>query len=414
MPDDVPDQAPVADRPSRGWLIRTLVTALFGMTAIQAMRPMVSYRALELGASAFELGIVAASYALLSFLFAAPLGSWIDRLGEARFLIGGTATTTLIAVVLSQADSLPAVIGAQALLGLGQVTALVALQTLVANGGPRAGRDARFGAFTVAASTTQIIGPMSAGFLYDTAGLSSGRVFLLAGIPAIAAVGMAVSLLVRPAPRSTGRGVGARSPSERFFTTVGTVMRRPSIPHAMLVSVAVLTSIDLLIAYLPAYGEANGIPASTIGVMLGARAAAGMASRVLMLPMLRRSTRRRLLAQSTLLPCVALLLLPLTDVTIVLIGLLAVAGFGLGLGQPLSMAWIADQVPRSIRGTALGIRITGNRLGQFVVPVAVGAVAGATSIAAIFVISGVTLGVSALVMSRAPDGGGTPGEAAAG
>lgn len=405
MPEEVHDATPTADRPSRGWFVRTLVTALFGMTAIQIMRPMVSYRALELDASAFELGIVAASYALLSFLFAAPLGSWIDRFGEARFLIGGTITTSVIAVALSLADSLPAVIVAQALLGLGQVTALVALQTLVANGGPRDGRDARFGAFTVAASITQIIGPMSAGFLYDTAGLSSNRVFLSAGVPAVCAAMMAVSLLVRPAPRSAGRGGGRQVAAERFFRTVGTVMRRPSIPHAMLVSVTVLTSIDLLIAYLPAYGEANGIPASTIGVMLGARAAAGMASRVLMLPMLRRSTRRRLLAQSTMLPCVALLLLPLTDVTVVLIGLLAVAGFGLGLGQPLSMSWIADQVPRAIRGTALGIRITGNRLGQFLVPVAVGAVAGATSIAAIFVISGATLGLSALVMSRAPEGG---------
>jgi MFS family permease len=396
-----------------GWLVRTLLLALCTMVPVQALRPLVSYRALELGASAVDLGIVAGSFALLSFLFAAPLGRWVDRLGEPRFLLGGTSLISATAVALSFANSLPALVVAQALLGLGQVATLVGLQTLVANGAGRAGRDGRFGAFTVVGSLAQMIGPTVSGFLYGSTDLQLSAIFLLGGVINLLAIGLAVTLLLRPPATHINRADEERAPQEPFFRAVGSVMRQPAVPHAMLASVTVLTSIDLLIAYLPAYGEANGIPAGTIGLMLGVRAAGGLFSRVLMLQLLRLASRRRLLVQNMLLTTVAMLLLPLTTSPPILIGLLAVAGFGLGLGQPLSMAWIADQVPREIRGTALGVRITGNRVGQLVVPLVVGVIAGAAGIGAIFVASGTMLGLSSMWVARAPTSGPTRGQAPA-
>jgi MFS family permease len=250
-------------------------------------------------------------------------------------------------------------------------------------------------------SLTQIVGPVTAGFLYDTAGLASTQVFALSAVLAVVAIAVGTTLLLRPPHRSDGRGTG-QQPRAPFLQAVGGVMRQPAVPHAMLASVAVLTTIDLLIAYLPAYGEANGIPAATVGLMLGARAAGSVLSRALMLPMLRRWSRRQLLVLATAVPCGTVAVLPTTTYPLLLVGLLSIAGFGLGLGQPLSMSWIADAVPREVRGTALGVRITGNRLGQFLVPLGVGAVAGATGVAAIFVVAALTLGASSLVVARAP------------
>ena len=178
----------------------------------------------------------------------------------------------------------------------------------------------------------------------------------------------------------------------------------------MLASLTVLTSIDLLIAYLPAWGQANGIEPSTIGLMLGVRAAAGLASRVLMLRMLKAMTRRRLLVRSMLLPTLALLLLPLSTDPILLLVLLAISGFGLGLGQPLSLAWVSDQVAPEVRGTAIGVRITGNRLAQLFVPMAAGLVAGAAGLGAIFVLTGTLIGISSIGVSRAPSGSAAGGE----
>jgi hypothetical protein len=61
-------------------------------------------------------------------------------------------------------------------------------------------------------------------------------------------------------------------------------------------------------------------------------------------------------------------------------------------------------VAPEVRGTALGVRITGNRLAQLFVPMAAGLVAGAAGLGAIFVLTGALIGVSSVGVSRAPFG----------
>ena len=60
------------------------------------------------------------------------------------------------------------------------------------------------------------------------------------------------------------------------------------------------------------------------------------------------------------------------------------AGFFLGIGQPLTMSLIVQAVPDDARGTALAIRLFGNRVGQVATPAVAGLVAGAAGIAAAF------------------------------
>lgn len=385
-----------------GWQTRALTVALLSMTGNQAARPMVTYRALELGAGAAELGVVAASFALLSTVLATPLGRWIDRLGEPLFLVLGTGVLTGSAVLLSLSGNLAGLVAAQALLGLGQVASLIGLQTLMANAGDPRKRDGRFGVLTVVASLAQMIGPTVTGNAYG-AGVALDRIFLWTAVPLFVGVAVSASLMSHP-PERRARAASATAPQEPLLRSVRTVMAQPGVPHAMLASLTVLASIDLLIAYLPAWGEANGIAPGTIGTLLGVRAAAGLASRVLMLRMLRVMTRRVLLTGSMLLPAITLAALPLSPDVTVLMLLLAVAGFGLGLGQPLSLAMVADEVAPSMRGTAMGVRITGNRFAQFVVPMAAGLLAGATGLGAIFVASGGLLGLSTVAVMRAPSG----------
>ena len=54
------------------WLPALLGIALLVATAVYGTRPLVSYRALELGAGTFELGLIVAAYAGLSVLAALP------------------------------------------------------------------------------------------------------------------------------------------------------------------------------------------------------------------------------------------------------------------------------------------------------------------------------------------------------
>src|SRR5262249_52143532 len=139
---------------------------------------------------------------------------------------------------------------------------------------------------------------------------------------------------------------------------VGTVLAQPNAPHAMFASIAVLTSNDLLVAYLPAYGQAHGLSASTVGLLLSAGAGASMLSRLFLQLMTRIIGRGRLLVISTALPAVALALLPLVVSVPLVFTIMVAAGFGLGMGQPLSLSWIAQTAPPDMRGTAVGVRLS--------------------------------------------------------
>ena len=79
---------------------------------------------------------------------------------------------------------------------------------------------------------------------------------------------------------------------------------------------------------------------------------------------------------------------------------LVVAGFFLGIGQPLTMSLIVQAVPDDARGTALAIRLFGNRFGQVATPAVAGLLAGAAGIAAAFWLLGGLLAVAAATVAR--------------
>ena len=63
----------------------------------------------------------------------------------------------------------------------------------------------------------------------------------------------------------------------------------------MLISLSVLSATDILTAYLPVVGEHRGIAPSVIGVLLSLRAAATIACRLVLSPLLRLLGRALLL-----------------------------------------------------------------------------------------------------------------------
>jgi MFS family permease len=380
-----------------------LLISVLNVSAINAIRPMVSYRALQLGAGTFEIGVVASSYALLSLLTAVLVGRWVDRFGAGPFLLGGGALCAACAIGAIFIDSIAALAFGQALLGLAHIMNLVATQTTIANGTARAQRDERFGWYGVAASSGQLIGPAAAGFIAGmtargaaTSDFDPRPVFVFAAVLALAASLQGGYLWWRQP-----RGVrGAGSMASGHFSAAAEVLRRPNMPRAMLVSVAVILSVDLLVAYLPAFGEANLLPVELVGLLLALRAGGSMISRLFMGRLINALGRVKVLMWSMLLAGACLAALPFITLPAVLMALMLVMGVGLGLGQPMTIAWVANNAPRHQRGTALAVRLTGNRLGQLVVPSAMGALAGAAGLNAIFWILAAALGAGATLVSR--------------
>lgn len=110
-----------------------------------------------------------------------------------------------------------------------------------------------------------------------------------------------------------------------------------------------------------------------------------------MTPVLRLVGRTALLSATCLLGgllCAAVALpVPVWGLAV----MLAVLGFCLGFGQPLSMTTVVQAAPAAARSTALALRLTGNRLGQVAAPAAAGLIAGVAGTAAPFVMLGALL-----------------------
>lgn len=380
------------------WFVGLLVVATLLQAATAVARPMASYRALEIGMDASSLGIVAAAFAVAPVLLALSIGRRIDRHGEFPFLLGSTLTLGIAAAALVVVASPIALILCIGLLGLSQLIFVVADQTLVASRSVAGSYDRRFGNLSFVASLGQLIGP-AAGGLIAGAGSPEGtsQALLFGAVLAALAVPLIIRQWLRdPGPATPSSAVTPERPP------VLTILRMPGMAPAMLASMTVLATMDVLVVYLPALGEERGLSVATVGALLSVRAGASMVSRLFLGQLVDILGRERLMVGSLAVAAasvVALAVVPLPAMFVVM----AVAGVTLGVCQPMTMSWVAARATEGSRGTAMSLRLLGNRIGQVVIPLAAGSVAVAAGAGGVVAAAGLTVAVSAVVVaSRRP------------
>ncbi|MET9439532.1 MFS transporter [Streptomyces sp. NPDC006610] len=381
---------------NRGWLLRLVIAFGFAQGAVSMARPAVSYRALALGADERAIGVIAGVYALLPLFAAVPLGRRTDHGRCAPLLPAGVVLIAAGCALSGVAGSLWAMAVWSGVMGLGHLAFVIGAQSLVARQSAPHEQDRNFGHFTIGASLGQLVGPVAAGVL--TGGHDMARSSALALAVAGATAAVACSSLWRVEDRTA-----AKSPTPQGEQVpVRRILRARGVPGGILVSLSVLSATDVLTAYLPVVGERRGIEPAVVGALLSLRAAATIACRLALTPLLRLLGRTALLTASCLLGALLCAGLALPVPVWALAVLLAVLGFCLGVGQPLSMTTVVRAAPEDARSTALALRITGNRLGQVAAPAAAGLVAGAAGVAAPFVLLGALLLLSSGAALRSP------------
>ncbi|KUL41024.1 MFS transporter [Streptomyces regalis] len=381
---------------NRGWLLRLVIAFSFAQGAVSMARPAVSYRALALGADERAIGVIAGVYALLPLFAAVPLGRRTDHGRCAPLLPVGVVLISGGCALSGIANSLWAMAVWSGVMGLGHLCFVIGAQSLVARQSAPHEQDRNFGHFTIGASLGQLVGPIAAGALIGGRDMAGTSAFALL----VAGAGGAVALtsLWRIESRTTSKSrkeQGERVPVQR-------ILRARGVPAGIFISLAVLSATDILTAYLPVVGEHRGIAPSVIGVLLSLRAAATIACRLVLTPLLRLLGRTLLLTVTCLLAALLCAGIALPVPVWALALMLAVLGFCLGVGQPLSMTTVVQAAPDGARSTALALRLTGNRLGQVAAPASAGLVAGIAGVAAPFVMLGALLLLSAGTALRTP------------
>lgn len=380
-----------------------LAQAVLIHAAYGAARPMISYRALDLGAGNSELGLLAASFSIVPLLLAFSLGRRADLFGPARLVRIGALALALGAGLAIAVDSVAVLVLASALLGLAHLMGMIGQQAVVAGSTVDADRDRGFGSLTAAASVGQMVGPA----------VAMGVAGHLVAEREQTGVGLMVVTLLALSALPFGRGLGAvtvdpahSADPSRSPGALRALLRTHGMWQAMVVSGAVLAALDLLLAFLPAWAEERGISVATVGWLLALRAAVSVVTRLGVVWLIRTLTRRGTLVGSLVCGVVGLAGLPYAGVPGAA-GLMVLLGVGLGMAQPLTLTWVTARSTDRLRGAALGLRLTANRLAQTVLPPGIGAVAaGGTRM--VFLATAGVLGIATATALRAPLTGDDP------
>lgn len=364
------------------WATKLLFSSAITQGAIYVIRPMITYRALELEASASTIGYIAAVYAFFPVLLALTFGKMVGQFGEGRFVIIGTLFIGISATLLLAAHSLILLAIGAALSGLAHLACMVGGQTMVALKSSPNEYEEHFGRYTFSASLGQMVGPLLATLVAGSTGVipeSTSAAFVLAlGLSAVALV--PVMSWRNELPTVMGR-------KEEFgaLRAAGELLKKPGIFAAIFTSLAISSTADILVVFLPLYGNEHQFSALSIGIIISIRAATSMASRYFLGRLSLRFTARQLIRTSNLVSiamCVAMALAPNPWI---LGAVVFVAGFSLGVGQPLTMTLISQLTAPDERALAVSTRLTGNRLGQFAIPAMAGLVAASAGTSAVFI-----------------------------
>jgi MFS family permease len=363
------------------WIRRLLWSSAITQGVIYIVRPMITYRALELDASPAVIGYIAALYALLPVLMALTFGRWVGVIGEGRFIIFGTLGMILSCATLLLANSIAVLAVAAALAGLAHLACMVGGQTMVSLRSESNKYEENFGYYTFSASLGQMIGPILGAVVAGTSGAlpqSTSNAFL------IALVFSFIALIPVMGWRNHQPTVVAAKSDKGALKSAGSLLKNKRVFAAIYTSLAISSVGDILVVFLPLYGSEKSFSPLSIGIILALRAAASMLSRLSLGTLSGRFSTKNILIYSNLISIFACAAIAFAPNVWVLGFVVLIAGFSLGVGQPLTMSLVSQATKPEERALAVSTRLMGNRFGQFLLPAGAGLLAAGAGTSGVF------------------------------
>ena len=372
------------------WARPLLLSSTLTQATIYVLRPMITYRAIELDASTYEIGVVAALYALFPVLLALQFGRLVGKIGEGKFIIAGTISMALTAVALIFANSVFTLAIATAFAGVSHLACMVGGQSMVALRAPRENYDKYFGYYTFSASLGHLVGPLVAALVAGSDGTlpkSTSNAFLLGFVLCVVALMPVINW------RKEKPSVEAKSDEGTYAAAIA-LLKKPGILAAIYVSLAISSVADVLVVFLPLFGTENNFSPYAIGIILAIRAGTTMISRFFLGRLSAKFSTYQLLMVSTTVSVIACAGMAIAKTPLTLGAIVFIAGFSLGVGQPLTMSLVSQKTAANERALAVSARLMGNRFGQFIVPGAAGALAASAGASGVFIGLSVLLATS--------------------
>ncbi len=376
------------------WLLLVLLNSAFIQAGVYVVRPMITYRAVDLGADAVLVGLVGSAFAIAPLIFAIQMGKWVDRGRDGTALVVGSFLALVVTLGLILFESLLFLFIAMPLLGIGHLFAMTGGQTMIANRSPDPKYERNFGLLTFYASVGHAICPFVGGVLADRGGIEvevSSALWFAAVLFVLA--GLSVVALYKKSQRQESAQVVNAGAVRRVLSVKG---YKP----AIFVAASSTAVVDVMLIFLPLLGRELGLGSSQIGILLAIRGIASMGVRIVLGRINDRFGMKFILNAGALNTLLGSLSIAFITDFIWLAVAIAITGFAMGIGQPATMAWVSRISDPDHRGLAISIRLSSNRLGQVAVPVVAGAIA-VSGTGAVFFLLAALQAASIVVTNRA-------------
>ncbi|MCC6532815.1 MAG: MFS transporter [Burkholderiales bacterium] len=372
-------------------LYLVVALALLNHTSFKGSKVLISLYALDLGASQLLIGVLYAMYSVFPIVLAVYAGKLADRVGMRGPMLLGSAGLAAGLLIPFAFSGVAALFISATLIGMLYIFFIVAMQSLI--GFLPGERAKNYSVFSLGIAASNLVGPLAVGFAIDHHGHALTYLFI-AAVPAVAIAWLAAGARFLPGPRDRGSDHHGRA-------TLAMLRRNRSLRELLIAGGAIETGLELYTFYMPIHGNAIGLSASRIGMVMAAYAAALMAIRFLMPALVRRLGEIELLRLSMLLSAAVYCAFPFAGHIAWLLVLSFVLGLGLGCCSPLSLMIIHARAPAGRAGEALGVRQTVNKITEAGAPVAFGALGAVLGMMPLFwATSALLFGASVLVRTR--------------
>jgi MFS family permease len=350
----------------------------------------VSLLALELGASQLMIGVFASLYAVMPLMLGVYSGRLADTIGMRVPMLVGAALAAIAMLCGFASQTLAALIVIATLMGAAFVFFNVSIQNLAGAWGRPEQRARNFNILTIGYAVSTFVGPMTAGFSIDYAG--HARAFLIFALFTLLPIAVLTFY-----PRITRVPVHK---SEREKRRALDLLRDPPLRSVIVMSGLMVAGYELFGFYMPVFGHSVGLSASTIGVIMGTYATATFVTRFFLPLLLNRMRPQQVLFAFMLLAAGGFLLMPFLREIYLILPVAFAIGFGMGVGQPISMTMSFNRSPAGRTGEVTGLRLTANNVARIVIPLTAGALGTAFGMVPVFWMNAANLAVVSVLARR--------------
>lgn len=236
--------------------------------------PVVPLYARSLGADTVQIGFINSAFLLMAGLLSLPLGILSDRIGRKLLAAAGLIILSATSFLLYLSRTPAQLVLIYILFGVGLAAFGPTMMSLVADISPATHLGRSYGWYTTALYTSMTLGPAVGGFLAQRFGYRD--VFLISGVLIFAVFWMMLFLL----PRRQIPACGSTTAHEDRTSKARELLQNRPLLGCWIATLGGCFGLGMFITFLPLHSQNQGLNVGEIGLVFAAQGLANAVSRI--------------------------------------------------------------------------------------------------------------------------------------